>query len=370
MLVIENFIVKSKSEIQQLNNNFENVEQVTPSKTGIGYKLFDYYNGKIYPLFLGANEATPLRVWIKAENRQTDKTKGLFADRPGWHLGSSIPDAPWLKSYDGTDRGTYLSQKSIGGKRVPRVWAEVEYTMDIDYQEEANSRPTKDLPEKIPENGYYLFKEGSRGTWVIAGAIKVNRILSEEERQKILKQNNYDEIKAFLPYKEAMEKRRKTLQSKNNLKETFKTDHGMGDWLNNKRNYVIKQGLDDHGVPFMSSVTGYFTTNVIVPVKILATIKGENGEQLKPRQRSLDYLTKIMGETGKLPLEDGEEYVPFIRVAYDGSAWISEGNHRIMVANKLGWKTLPVEIRYFDGGDMIEDGILSPAKFNGDKYVG
>jgi hypothetical protein len=72
-----------------------------------------------------------------------------------------------------------------------------------------------------------------------------------------------------------------------------------------------------------------------------------------------------MRDTGKLPLgEGGKEYTPYIEVAYDGSAWISEGNHRIMAAAALGWKEMPIEIRYFDGGQR-NAGPLSPERLTG-----
>lgn len=47
-------------------------------------------------------------------------------------------------------------------------------------------------------------------------------------------------------------------------------------------------------------------------------------------------------------------------MAYDGSAWASEGNHRIMAAAQLGWEFMPVEVRYFDGGELV-DGLLNPS---------
>jgi len=49
-------------------------------------------------------------------------------------------------------------------------------------------------------------------------------------------------------------------------------------------------------------------------------------------------------------------------VAHDGSAWVNEGNHRIMAAAELGWETLPVEIRYFDGGERAKSGAMYPGK--------
>ena len=55
--------------------------------------------------------------------------------------------------------------------------------------------------------GFYWFKEGSRGTWIITSAIRVVRVLDEKERQSILKKNGYDEVAAYARYKVAFEKR-------------------------------------------------------------------------------------------------------------------------------------------------------------------
>jgi len=103
---------------------------------------------------------------------------------------------------------------------------------------------------------------------------------------------------------------------------------------------------------------------VEVPVDILKTIPGMRREQSNVRPDDLAAIIKIMDTTGKLPLHGhtGEEYKPFINVAYDGSAWVNEGNHRIMAAAKLGWSALPVEISYFDGGERIKSGPMYPGK--------
>jgi hypothetical protein len=72
---------------------------------------------------------------------------------------------------------------------------------------------------------------------------------------------------------------------------------------------------------------------------------------------------KIMKDTGKLPLrQNGQEYAPFVMVAYNGEAWVNEGNHRIMAAAALGWDELPVELKYFDGGERVKSGPLYPDK--------
>jgi hypothetical protein len=72
-----------------------------------------------------------------------------------------------------------------------------------------------------------------------------------------------------------------------------------------------------------------------------------------------------MGKTGKLPSMRSypdEEHLPFIMVAYNGEAWVNEGNHRIMAAHKLNWQTMPIEIRYFDGGERVKNSPMYPEK--------
>lgn len=166
----------------------------------IGYKLFEMNaEGKLFPLFIGKTKETKTDEWLKAEYIPT---KG-FAPRGGWHVGE-MPDAPWLKGYDGSDIGVYKSQR---GKSFKRVWCEVEYNDTNNYNEVVSKLDKKCFDNKCPENGFYFFAECGKGTWVITSDIKINKILSEEERQAILKEMDHDEIEAYRPYKEAFEKR-------------------------------------------------------------------------------------------------------------------------------------------------------------------
>ena len=168
----------------------------------IGYKLFEMNaEGKLFPLFIGKQKETPMGEWVHAENLPS---KG-FANRPGWHIGIDVPDAPWLKAYDGSDCGFYRSRFSNG----KRVWCEVEYNVSNNYNEEVLRLPKKCFTDQIPENGFYFFREVGKGTWVITSDIKVIRIISEEEKQNIMVTNKYDEIKAYKKYKEAFERRMK-----------------------------------------------------------------------------------------------------------------------------------------------------------------
>lgn len=165
-----------------------------------GYKLFEQReDGKLFPLFIGKNTETPMNEWVPAEIVENHPG---FAHRPGWHLGVELPSAPWLMGAD----GTYKSQR---GKKFKRVWCEVEYVADIDYTSIVEQLPKKCFTDRLPENGFYNFKESGNRLWVIADRIRITRILSEEERQLILKEKNYDEMVAFTPYKAALEKRMK-----------------------------------------------------------------------------------------------------------------------------------------------------------------
>lgn len=166
-----------------------------------GWKLFEMNTeGKLFPLFIGKNEETVMNEWVMAEI--VEHHPG-FAARPGWHLGAYLPSAPWLMGAD----GTYKSQR---GKRFKRVWCEVEYVADVDYTSVVGKLPKKCFTDRLPEGGFYNFRESGNRLWIIADRIKVTRILSEEERVQIMNKMNYDEQEAFEPYRQAMAKRMKT----------------------------------------------------------------------------------------------------------------------------------------------------------------
>ena len=147
-------------------------------------------------MFIGKTQETKMGEWVYAEIIPTPK----FSVRPGWHLSTACPSAPWLMSAD----GTYKSQR---GKRFKRVWCEVEYAADIDYTEEVLKLPKKCFTDRLPDGGFYAFRESGNRLWIIADRIRITRILSEEERLQILDAMNYDEQEAFEPYRIAMAKR-------------------------------------------------------------------------------------------------------------------------------------------------------------------
>ena len=168
----------------------------------VGYKLFEMdKEGNLFPLFIDKKKKIPVGEWIHAEFTPTKS----FAPRGGWHIGADVPDAPWLKGYNGSDYGIYRSRFSKG----KRLWCEVEYNSNNNYDEEVQTLPKKCFIDRVPEDGYYKFKEVGKGVWIISSDIKVTRILSEAERKEIMLQKGYDEVAAYRKYKEIFENRMK-----------------------------------------------------------------------------------------------------------------------------------------------------------------
>lgn len=184
-----------------------------PKETGIAYKVFYVKDGKLYPPMVAnpGGADTPMGVWlnadvgeeappsktgraqVKAGGKGTQGGSGSLAFRPGWHLG----DLPRASQFDRLNPET--GKKELFPENF--VWAEVEYAKDVDYQEEAMSYGYTDngkfrhayagLP-KLPENGYYRYRTNPKPDtvpWVITGAMKVNRLLSDAEVNEILEAN-------------------------------------------------------------------------------------------------------------------------------------------------------------------------------------
>ena len=138
------------------------------------------------------------------------------------------------------------------------------------------------------------------------------------------------------------------------------------DWLQEKIDYAKSKGRNSYGVPYMGSTTaGVVGTPPRVRVMRLASLPGMRNEQMNVRKNDLKWLMDYMEKTGKLPPmgnSPDHEYLPYIMVAYNGEAWVNEGNHRIMAAYRLNWQDMPIEIRYFDGGERIATGPMAPGK--------
>lgn len=180
-------------------------------KTAIGYKLFRVsrrHPGKLFPLYVNANMEIPIGKWIAAEpgakldNGKVKSKLGPLRFRPGFHINDI---APYV---------SHIGQK-VNGKitfmRPDTVWAEVEYQIDKDYCEEAKSNGITDSGkfdykkadlDYIPIHGFYRYKTSPAMTreWIIAGEMKVIRVLSDQEVKEICDSCGSD----YLPRKETI----------------------------------------------------------------------------------------------------------------------------------------------------------------------
>lgn len=170
-----------------------------------GYKLFRILKtkpGKLFPLYVYSTKEIPIGEWVKAENGERTKDGrvksklGQLRFRPGFHINDDVP---------------YVSHigKKVNGKicymRDDLIWAEVEYNTDYDYSNEAKANgikngkfyPVKADLDYIPVNGFYRYKTNPTmtGEWIIAGEMKVNRILTDDEVKRICEEKG----SAYLP---------------------------------------------------------------------------------------------------------------------------------------------------------------------------
>ena len=175
------------------------------------YKLLTMKNGKLYPMYVFSREETPLGEWLTAKdgerlpNGKVKARTGALAFRPGWHL-APVPNAPWigLKTEDG-----------MLVRRTDNVWCEAEYVSDIDYSGEAHENGWKDgkwayvraCLRHAPENGFYRYRTNPFGDeWIIAGKIRLLRILSDEEVRKICLENGVEPQETETEYTERKRK--------------------------------------------------------------------------------------------------------------------------------------------------------------------
>jgi len=187
---------------------------VEPKKTVKAYKLFrvhEKHPGKLFPLFVDANTPVEMGKWVDAKigEQSGEKVKskiGPLAMRPGWHAGD-LPVA------------THIGEKSHPKLTAPdtrphnHAWAEVEMPNDVDWQTEANKRGMNKkgeliskhahITDQLPVGGHYRYKTNPNmtGNWLIGGAMKVNRILSDAEVKKINDRHGVADLPRAEPFK-------------------------------------------------------------------------------------------------------------------------------------------------------------------------
>lgn len=166
------------------------------------YKLLRKRGDTLYPLYVLSTEETPIGIWIPAregemasDGKSVKSRIGNLCFRPGWHL-SDIPLA------------THIGIKDESGKIVrmhpDAVWCLCEYHADVDYQEEADQNGWKNgkfnernaMIRRVPVNGFYRYRTSPLmyGKWIIAGEMKLIRMLSDEEVADICHENGVEPL--------------------------------------------------------------------------------------------------------------------------------------------------------------------------------
>lgn len=189
------------------------IEEGRPNNVGTGYKVFWLKDGKLYPPMVQNpnGKDTPVGEWLTAEvGKEAEPTKtgrpqvetgGEFAHankghvslKPGFHI-SDLPEAT-----------QFNKTNPLTGKKelfpMELVWAEVEFSKDKNYQEEAHKNGINSNGNyvhalagmnTVPQDGYYRYRtnpDPNTPEWNISGKMKVVRVLSRYEVDKILKEN-------------------------------------------------------------------------------------------------------------------------------------------------------------------------------------
>lgn len=153
----------SKEALQWATDNNSRFIYIEDTKNG--QKRFDGENRKYWNLGINGSGSV-----------------STFSMRPGWHAGS----LPTMRQI-GKGKEKNLRDDNF-------VWVEGEISADVDYNDEAQNNPDKDIPNRIPEDGYYLkatnankaASQADRVGWYVAGSFKANRIMSDAECRKVI----------------------------------------------------------------------------------------------------------------------------------------------------------------------------------------
>jgi hypothetical protein len=129
--------------------------------------------------------------------KEGTKSVKAVAARPGWHSGD-VPIAHHIGAMIDPATGGTKKLEMPNVRRDDQVWAEVELPADVDWQQEALRRAnvkkdgqidvgTAHITDRVPHGGSYRYKTNPNmtGEWLIAGELKINRVLDDAEVKAI-----------------------------------------------------------------------------------------------------------------------------------------------------------------------------------------
>ena len=285
-----------------------------PKRIAYCYKLFEQHpDGSLHALFAGARSATPIGEWQYAKGfPYTDEgVKGMnLRERYGWHLSAGLPSAPHLMSTKDFARG-YPSKGQYGHpKGSKRVWVRMAYDASTDFNAIADSTKAGDVFGLIPFGGYYAFKENNQSEWVISSAVKIDKILTEDERQQILRDAGYDEYEAW--------------RKKHRATDAEKAENKRKSAENKKaKDKAIKAGLN-YLSESSRAMRESIQSRIIDNPELKYSDRDSDDKQLTEDQLEFFEESKVRDEMGRLKvLYHGSRYEAFTEFDISQGVWLT-----------------------------------------------
>ncbi len=184
----------------------------------------------------------------------------------------------------------------------------------------------------------------------------------EKKKQDVF----FSELPEFSDDKGAVSKADLTeaLDTKKPYAVKLRKDNPGGEWLQHKIKQAEKTAARHDGNSyakfFSGSVTGSLNNIIALPVNLLNKIEGANDEHLYRNNKGGEKFERLNKDLQKKGAEKIYKDSPIlVGVNHKGVPYILEGNHRVSVALANGIKTIPVEVKYWNGGEGVQ-GVLTP----------
>jgi len=126
------------------------------------------------------------------------------------------------------------------------------------------------------------------------------------------------------------------------IKPRIVRDNPGGDWLESQRRRA--KADSPH---FSGAVTASTRRPIEMDPRKIRHLPGANGERPVPGTPKYDRLLEQVKRSGGIY----EDAPILIGVNHDGKPYILDGNNRTAVADDLGIRAVPAEVRYFAGGE-------------------
>ena len=133
------------------------------------------------------------------------------------------------------------------------------------------------------------------------------------------------------------------------VKPKIARDNPGGDWLKYQRERAAQSATKHH--PVTGAVTAYTRRPIELDPRKIRHLPGARGERRVKGETQYDRLHEDVKRSGGL----FEDAPILIGVNHDGKPYIIEGNTRTAVADDLGIRAVPAEVRYFAGGEERAD---------------